>query len=148
MRYRYYECLPDTKRAYEKCAARIEERMSGMTDLTITPENREIVIAKCKVAHDFWTNMQEGLAAQAKHEDPKITHDAANQHFTLLESECNAIFNKPPPKPKAEEKPEEEKPAEDKPAEDKPAEENAEAKPAEDVEMAAPENAVSADDLS
>lgn len=111
-----------------------------MTDLTLTPENREIVIAKCKVAHDFWTTFQTELAAQQKHEDPKTTHEAACQHFTLLESECNAIFNKPPPKPKEEEKPAEEKPAEEKATD--------EAKPAEDVEMAAPENAVSADDLS
>jgi len=106
------------------------------------PEDRETVISKCKVAHDFWTTFQADLAAQQKHEDPKTTYDAAMQHFTLLESECNAIFNKPPPKPKAEEKPDED----DKLDEEKPAEE---AKPAEDVKMEEPaENAVSADDLS
>jgi len=70
------------------------------------------------------------------------------QHFHLLESECAAIFNKPPPKPKVEEKPAEEAAAatgEEKPAEEKAAEE---AKPAEDVPMAEAENPVTADDLS
>lgn len=62
-RYRYYEALPDTKLAYEKCCARIEQRMATMTELTLLDESRQTVHAKCKVASDFWTTFQSDLAA-------------------------------------------------------------------------------------
>jgi len=64
--------------------------------------------------------MKADLAAQKQWEDPAVTNGAALEKFRLLDSECTAIFNKPPPKPekteeKAEEKAEEKKAEEPSP---------------------------------
>jgi len=85
------------------------------------------------VTSEYWTKALADLEKLQQHQDPPFTHGQALEKFRLLESECTAIFNKPPPK--------EEKPAEEK-TETKP-DEN---KPAEDVPMDEP--AVSPDDLS
>jgi len=90
------------------------------------------------VTAEYWTKALENLEKLQPHQDPAFTNGEAMEQFRLLESECTAIFNKPPPKPKVEEKPAEEKAAETKPEEEK---------PAEDVPMDN-EPPVSADDLS
>jgi len=96
------------------------------------------------VTSEYWTKALADLEKLQQHQDPPFTHGQALEKFRLLESECTAIFNKPPPKeekpaeaPKAEEKPAEPPKAEEKTSEtpkadEKPAEPpKAEAKPAE-----------------
>lgn len=114
-RYRFYEAWPSTISAYDKLVEKISTKLSEST--TLTEEYRGQIIKKCEVLAEFFDKMKADLAAQKQWDDPAVTNEAALEKFRLLDSECTAIFVKPPPKPKKEEEAKtEEKKAEEEPS--------------------------------
>ena len=125
-RYRFHSTAPDFFVQFDATVKKVLDKQAELEHLT--EDQRKIIGDKIAVASEYIGKIKADIAAKKLWEDVPYTVADIERQIALLKSETTAIFNQPPPKPKAEEKPEA-----DKPAEEAPKEEAAGDKP--DVEM-------------
>ena len=135
LRYRFHSTVPDFFSQFESVVQKINSQAAEHPHLT--DENRKLVSDKVAAATEFVEKVKADIAAKKLWEDPAFTISDIERQIALVQAETTALFNQPPPKPKAEEKPAEEAPKEGEPTTtgDKPdveMTENSEAKPEEE----------------